>query len=195
MADVGPYAITKIRQFKDTVNLSVVTNPPSYEPKATYLSIYNSFIRIAKAPYNFSVSKSQTSIQRNVIKTPPNGTGINLTTKSVGGNLNYYAVRQGYTNSLNGGRYANLSSIPTNGYRQGTVRLNGVVAQNVTVRLYLRETGDRLATTFTDVNGRYRFTGLDPTLVMGYYITVMDPASQQPFYYTITHDHFTAMLE
>lgn len=195
MADIGPFALTKRGQIKDYVNVVIAGYTPANPPSAIYLSVLNVVLRIYRPPFSISSAQTVTRTQRNVIKTPPTGNAINLTTKSTGGNTNTYAVRQAYSNSLNGGRYSNLAAIPTNGYRQGTVRLNGVVAQSVTVRLYLRETGDRLATTFTDVNGRYRFTGLDPTLVMGYYITVMDPANQQPFYYTITHDHFTAMLE
>ena len=83
-------------------------------------------------------------------------------------------------------------AVRTDGSLSGVVKISGVVAPRVLVRLYDRSTGVLLNSTFTASDGTYSFNGLDPDAAKSYYVTFLDPNESSPFNYTLTSDHLTA---
>ena len=60
--------------------------------------------------------------------------------------------------------------------RTGT--LSGVSSTpNARVMLYLRQSGQIIASTFAAADGSYAFTGLDPSDTAGYFAVALDPAA------------------
>lgn len=91
--------------------------------------------------------------------------------------------------------YTNVTLAPSNGFRQGVVKVNGSPMPNVMVGLYCRDNGQLLSRQLTKMDGSYRFDGLDPSVDGFYFIVAHDPSSVAPFNYTLSQDHLTAIPE
>lgn len=119
----------------------------------------------------------------------------NLGAKTLGLNrVTKMSVRVAHPSFLND-TYKALCKVPANGIITGVVKISGVETVGVKLRLYARENGILLDEIKSVTNGVYKFVGLDPTLPGGYMVMALDPNSISPHWYTLVHDHQTAVLE
>ena len=74
----------------------------------------------------------------------------------------------------------------------GTVKISGVTAPGVVVRLYYRDNGNLIEQAISDASGDYSFAGLDTAALNAYYVVFIDPKTSSPYNYTVARDHITA---
>lgn len=87
--------------------------------------------------------------------------------------------------------YRDLTNIDNGGSFLGTVRRAGLAVPGVVCALYGRDSKALISRTQTAVDGTYAFHGLDRTLTNGYYVLAFDPATGEPFNYTLVRAHLT----
>lgn len=73
----------------------------------------------------------------------------------------------------------------------GIVKINNVAAVGVRVALVYRSNLLPIGFTFTDINGRYSFGGLNRNDTGSFMVIAIDPRETSPYNYTIVSDHLT----